>query len=150
MNTGGQFRVQYTRAILFAALAFVLTHGGQLFVVSFWTNRSAAIDPTSFLTLILFELTQFVVFVAVGWLLAFFPSKFVERVLHCRHPGYALCIACGAIIGLFFLPLCAGFAFFVFPEPDSPSYPMRCAEFGLPMTIAGAVGGYAFWRSELR
>jgi hypothetical protein len=56
----------------------------------------------------------------------------------------------GTLMGLLFLPLCASLPFFLFHEQDDPTYFARCTEFGFPMTIAGAIGGYTFWSFSRR
>jgi hypothetical protein len=50
----------------------------------------------------------------------------------------------GVLAGILFLPFCAAVSFFITYEPGAPRYLVRCAEFALPMTVAGAVGGYVF------
>jgi hypothetical protein len=69
-------------------------------------------------------------------------SELLRRTANRKSIFYVLF---GVVTGLVFLPMCATVPFFVFPFPNDPSYFARCFEFAIPMTIAGALGGYAFW-----
>lgn len=147
MSTGRNFFYYYSRALLVAAFAFGLTHAAQSLVVSFVNNRSLAVNPTALLVLILYEIMESIVFLIIGLMLAYIPSRIVSDIFKKKNSrGLLLRVLFGMLMGIVFLPLCASFPFFLFPLPDGPSYLTRCAEFSLPMTIAGALGGYAFWR----
>lgn len=117
-----------------------------MFVVSIIKNPYGSVDPTSFITLGVFELLQSSVFAAIGGLLVFYPSKFLASMRNNKTPAGLLNPLSGLLMGVVFLPLCAGLAYSLFHEPDSPSFLGRCAEFMWPMTISGAVGGYMFSR----
>jgi hypothetical protein len=140
------FRTSYSRSLFAAAIAFGLVHGGQMFAVSLIKNSRGSVDPTSFITLGVLELLQSSVFAAIGGVLAFYPSKFLASIRNNESPAGLLNLLSGLLIGVVFLPLCAGLAYSLFHESDSPSFLARCAEFIWPMTISGVVGGYVFSR----
>jgi hypothetical protein len=148
VNAKRQFRASYSRAILLAGLAFAFIHGCQSLLSG--NGGPPGLDPTAFLVLVPYEFLQFLVFAVVGGLVAYFPSRFLEGLVHDKRLGNLLYVTAGAVLGLVFLPLCAAFAFFVFPLPDAPSYLARCVEFALPMIAAGALGGYVIWRGVVR
>jgi hypothetical protein len=147
MSDRRQFFYCYSRAMFIAALAFGTIHGVQSLIVAFYNSRSLRFDPTGLLVLVPVEIMDSLVFLIVGLIFAYIPSRIAERVLSERHSKHlSVHVVSGALIGIFFLPLCASVLFFIFPPPDGPSYLVRCAEFGLPMIIAGVLGGYTFWR----
>lgn len=117
-----------------------------MFVVSLIKHPYGNIDPTSFITLGIYELIQSSAFATIGGLVAFYPSKFLASMRNNMSPAGLLNPLSGLLMGVVFLPLCAGLAYSLFHEPDSPSFLTRCAEFILPMIISGAVGGYVFSR----
>jgi len=147
-TTAHEFRRCYVRAMALAALAFAIAHGSQLFIRGLISQRSFAIAPTGFLALIPYVLLEAIVFFTVGSMVAYLPSR-AGYIFFLRIDKNDLfySILFGFLVGLIFLPLCAGFVFSLFRAADLPSYLARCAEFGVPMTIAGAIGGYVFWRS---
>lgn len=136
--------------MILAALAFGSTHGSELFVVGFLNGRSAQINPTALFPIAVVELAQVITFVFVGGALAVLPSFFVINQAKDNIHRLWVCIVFGVCMGILFLPLCASFPFLLSHEPEDPSYFARCLEFGLPMVIAGALGGYVFWRCARR
>jgi hypothetical protein len=134
--------------MLIAAAAFGFTHSLQLLVMAeihtdytneFYLN---VLLPLGFLGVI-----EAAVFYIVGCIVAYLPVRIVVRNLSplgAKHPFLYPTI--GMLFGVLFLPFCAAFSFYVTHplDPDSPSYLARCAEFALPMTVAGVAGGYLF------
>ncbi len=118
----------------------------ELFSVGLYNNPPGHINPTALVTLAIFGLIESVVFIVIGFFLAYLPSVLIASIaLRRKRPGPMLAVALGSIMGLAFLPVCASVAFFLFMEPDDPIYLFRCAEFAAPMILSGAVGGYVFW-----
>ena len=138
----------YCHAIFLAAISFGLAHGCQSLVVDLLRSESFNVVPSAFVTLTFFIVMHSAVF-TVAALLLVHPILWILRTalkklsLHKHHLG---CVVIGALIGLFFLPISAYVAFSMLHEIDSPSYLSRCAEFALPMVIAGLVAGHSFWR----
>jgi hypothetical protein len=119
----------------------------EVFCISLRNNPPGHIDPTAFITLAVVGLIESIVFIVIGFFLAYLPSFLISSmVLRRKLPGPLVAVTLGSIIGLAFLPVCASVAFFPFMDPDDPTYLARCAEFAAPMILSGAVGGYAFWR----
>jgi hypothetical protein len=142
-----EFRRCYLRTIALAAISFAVAHGSQLIATGLISQHSFSVNPTGFLVIAPYVTIEAIVFFIAGYLIAYFPSRaayeFLRRTGRTRFAFYGLF---GVAMGIAFLPLCASVPFFAFPLPDDPGYFGRCAEFGLPMTIAGALGGYVFWR----
>jgi hypothetical protein len=151
-SSGPPFFAHHFRLILLAALAFGLTHGLQVLVEGFIRNGSLRFNPTGLVTLVSYEAIQSLVFVMVGLFVAYIPSRLVDVVTRNAPPSKQLFLAVlsGVLVGILFLPLCAGVSFSILREPDAPPYLARCAKFALPMIIAGAFGGYGLWRRVRR
>ena len=148
MKSTGSFRSAFTRAMVSAALAFGLVHATQSVALGFVAQTSPKFDPTGLLVLVPYDLLQSTVFIIIGWVIAYIPSRMLADFMERRHRGHLMwSITCGIFMGLLFLPICAIFPFFLFRTTDEPSYLARCLEFALPMVVAGAVGGAIFLRS---
>jgi hypothetical protein len=148
MKSAGPFRGAFTRAIASAGLAFGLAHAIQSVTKGFVAQASLKFDPTGLLVLVPYELIQSAIFILVGWIIAYIPSRMLADFMERRHCGQPIWfITYGIFMGLLFLPICASFPFFLVRTTDEPSYLARCLEFALPMVIAGAVGGAIFLRS---
>ena len=147
MLTRKSFVAAYTRAMAAAALAFGVLHALQLFAFGLYNQRSWDMDPTGFITLILFALFESTVFFLLGLLLAYIPSFLVASIVLRRNPGRSwLPVVLGSLLGIAFVPVCASVTFVTFMDTDDPSYLARCAEFTMPLALAGTAGGYVFWR----
>jgi uncharacterized membrane protein YhdT len=148
MKGAGPFRGAFTRAMASAGLAFGLVHAIQSIAKGFVAQTSFKFDPSGLIVLVPYELIQSAIFIFVGWIIAYIPSRMLADFMERRHSGQPIWfIACGIFMGLLFLPICASFPFFLFRTTDEPSYLARCLEFALPMVVAGAVGGAVFLRS---
>jgi hypothetical protein len=137
----------HLRSVLLAGFAFGMTHGAQILFLSFIRDHSLSVKPSALVTVIAFETIQTLVFITIGVVLAYIASCILQRVLS-KAPASrrkVIAVLIGAFLGVLFLPLCAAVSYFIFHEPDSPSYLIRCAEFALPMVAAGVVGSYSFW-----
>lgn len=147
-NSRHPFFSYHLRAVLIAAMAFGLTHGVQIFILDFVRHPPFDLKPSALIILLLFETIQSLVFITIGVVVAYIPSRILEHVLRdamaARRP--AISVVTGVFLGILFLPLCAGFSYLVAHEIDSPSYLTRCAEYALPMVMAGVFGSYVFWR----
>ena len=142
-----EFHTYYTRAVMWAALGLGVIHAVQALVIGFATNRSIGINPTVFAVLIPYELFQSMIFFLVGWIIAYAPSVFLFNIIRNNYVNrLSVYVIIGVALGVIFIPLCASVPYFLLKLPDEPDYLTRCAEFSLPMTIAGAIGGYTFWR----
>lgn len=150
MTIISNFSFCYRRAMILASLVFGLIHG----IVELFSGETATYDLSkiylsAIMLLIFYELLTSTVFFIVGFLISYFPSLIIYRIFSGQFQDKPyVYISFGAIIGLGFLPICAAFSYFFLPLPDAPSYLARCAEFVCPMVVAGASGGYAFWRCE--
>lgn len=147
-NSEHPFFYYHLRAVLLTALAFGLTHGGQMLVVGFIRDNSLSIKLSALFTTLVFETIQSLVFVVVGLVVSYIPSRILSIALRKSSASKRplISIATGTLLGILFLPLCASFSFFLLHEPNAPSYTARYAEFALPMIIAGGFGGYGLWR----
>jgi hypothetical protein len=153
MLTRKDFFVPYLHSMLLASIAFGVIRGVYVFVVSIINaitiDNSIGFHLSAMITIIVVTLIQSSFFFIIGILVAYFPSYFFAKYLllpRSTHPlSYVLS---GMLLGILSLPLCAGVAFLIPYAPDLPGYLARCAEYALPMSVAGAVGGYFFWRSR--
>lgn len=147
-NSEDSFVSYYVGAVLLAAIVFGVTHGVQILIVGMIKNHSLSFNPSGLIVLSLFEAIQSFVFFVIGVVAAYIPCRALEYVLRNTPTSkrFVISITVGVSLGILFLPLCAGVSYFKFHEADSPSYLARCAEFALPMIIAGMFGSYAFWR----
>jgi hypothetical protein len=136
--------------MIVTTLVFGLVFDVQSFIVSCSNYGCSHIIPTGFITFIFIDLLFFIVFFPIGWLFAYLPSRVLANLFMRRRLGGVIYLFSGLMLGIFFLPLCAGFSFIMLSPPDGPSYLSRCVEFSLPMTIAGLIGGYAAWRCTRR
>lgn len=146
-NSEDSFASHYVGAILLAAIVFGVTHGVQIFIVGMIRNHSLIFDPSSLIVLSLFEFVQSFVFFVIGIVVAYVPCRVLEYILRNADTSkrFIISMIAGVSLGILFLPLCAGFSYFTFRGVDSPSYLYRCAEFSLPMIIAGIFGSYSYW-----
>jgi hypothetical protein len=146
LNSRAPFLGCYSPAVIAAATpAFGVAHAAQSLVVGLPIVRI----PADFLG---YELLQAAAFMVFGWELAYIPARILaRRIGKTSQNRLPLCVISGLSLGLLFLPLCAGvavlvFRIFPFLLGAGPTFLARCAEFALPMEVAGAAGGYAFWR----
>jgi hypothetical protein len=147
MSGAREFRHCYVRAMALAAIMFAIAHGCQLLIRGLASQHSFVINPTGFIVLFPYMILEALIFFVAGGVVAYLPSRAGNKYLSRRGKKYRVySVLFGLIMGVIFLPVCASVPFFAFPLPDDPSYFARCVEFGLPMTISGALGGYAFWR----
>jgi hypothetical protein len=150
MTNISYFPFCYRRAMLLSSFLFGFTHG----VVELFFGESNSYDLSKIylsavIMLILYELLTSIVFFIIGYLISYFPSLIIFKISKRKFEKKPyIYILFGAIMGLVFLPICAAFSYFFLPLPDAPSYLARCAEFVCPMVVAGASGGYAFWRCD--
>ena len=135
----------YFLAILSAACCFAVVHGVQALIISVAKYGIANPRPSALLTLVFYEAIQAIVFF-VSSAIAVLPFCYLaDRFMKIPQKiEIQVGILYGALLGLAFLPLAAGFAVSVLPEPDDPTFWARCLEFLLPMLIAGGVGGIVF------
>jgi hypothetical protein len=142
------FFSRYMRSLLLAALAFGLADGVQILILGFIRNHSLGLVPSALITLILLETIQALVFILVAIGVAYIPSRRLERILRDSPPSRrgAISSMSGVLLGILFLPLCAVVPYFYFHAADEPSYLMRCAEYALPMIIAGLIGSFFLYR----
>ena len=80
-NSGRPFFYYHLRSVLLAALAFGLTHGGQMLVVGFIRNDSLSLKLSALITVLVFETIQSLVFILIGLVVAYAPSRVLEIVL---------------------------------------------------------------------
>ena len=147
MKIGRRFHGAYIHALTSASLSFGLVHITQLIVGGFIKSGNLYIHPTAFIMIPILILAYSMVFFIAGAIITYVPSMLLVTLMErWMQTGVTKYILCGMFIGLIFLPLCAEVAFVTFHDQDSPTYLARCGEFGLAMVIAGATGGYAFWR----
>ena len=136
-----RFAGRYTLSLLVAAAVF-----GIVFLAV--QILPASLDQLVKLTALTPDLVIIpVVFLILGWPLAYWPSRFAAYVAERAGQRYSLLIRVlfGALIGLLFVPLCAGIHFMIFHGSDNSSYLARCTLFSLPMVVSGATGGWTFW-----
>ncbi|WP_174286083.1 hypothetical protein [Sphingomonas bacterium] len=137
----------YLLSTLSAACCFAVVHGVQALVVSIAKYGIADPKPSALLTLVIYEAIQAVVFFVCGAIAVLPFCYLADRFMKIpAEMETRIGIVYGALLGLTFLPLAAGFAVSVLPEPDDPTFWARCLEFLLPMLIAGGVGGIVFVR----
>jgi vacuolar-type H+-ATPase subunit I/STV1 len=153
MLTRKDYFVPYLHSMLLASIAFGVIHGVYVFVVgiinAITIDNSIDFHLSWMITLIVVMIIQSSFFFIIGMLVAYFPSYFVAKYLLLPRSTRPLsCILSGMLLGILSLPLCAGVAFLIPYAPDLPGYLARCAEYALPMIVAGAVGGYFFWQSQ--
>lgn len=148
MRTSAKYFIRfYCRAIAGAATAFGIVHGVERVGAGFINIDGSHINPTALMTLVIMELLQSIIFVIIGFPIAYIPSRFLATLIENKRAGRIFVyISSGILVGLLFLPLCASIPFLLFYEQGDPSYFGRCIEFSLPLTIAGALGGYIFSR----
>jgi hypothetical protein len=151
MRAETKFNACYAVFIIAAALTFGLVDGIEVFSIAYVRQlpTSGRVDPTSFVTLGLFEFIQTIVFCLIVGILAYVPSRLIA--FRIGWPPTALMIwplIFGACLGAVFSPLCP-LPLLLFSGPDDPSYGWRLIiAFILPMTAAGAVGGLVCWWRE--
>ena len=134
-----------------AALAFGLTGAVQSVALGFVRNRSFGFNPTVLAVIIPYYIMQLLVFIIIGSVIGYIPSFLVIKLLDTSHLKHSLFfVFCGALMGIIFLPLCAALPYFLLVLQDRISYLARIVEFAIPMTVSGAIGGYAYWRSVYR
>ena len=134
-----------------ASVVFALAHVFQSLAMGSDAQRAFQIAPAEIFRLTASGLVEGVIFIAVGWPVAYAPvyilNNFLFKMRRRRLPAYILV---GSLLGVMFLPVCAGVPAFVIHWPDNQTYPDACIEFAYPMTFAGMIGGYAFWRFARR
>ena len=147
MKRRGRFLGCYTFALSVAALGFGIIHISADLLGVLSQLGSTHFQPTGLITNGLVAITDVIVFIALGWLIACGPAGLVYDRLRAtdwdRFPTY---VVFGLLFGLMALPLCAWIAYVPFKEEDDPAYLDRCVEFAAPMLGAGLAGGLAFWR----
>jgi hypothetical protein len=115
--------------------------------VGFVSNHSLQFRTSAILVILFYNAVQSLFFFGFGLVLGYFPARLLAALLARGEGGSAFFyVLSGVLMGVIFLPACASVPYFILPFPEGPAYLERCTEFALPMTIAGAVGGYAFWR----
>lgn len=147
-NLEHSFFYHYFRALLFAAVAFGLVHGGQVLVVGLIKNNFLSIKLSAIFDLFVFEILQSLIFMIIGLAMGHIPLRILCIAIRNSSDSkrYLISAITGSLLGILFLPLCACFSFFLLHEPGDPGYVARCAEFAFPMIVAGGFGGYSFWR----
>ncbi|MGH6890026.1 MAG: hypothetical protein ACREHF_12670 [Rhizomicrobium sp.] len=143
--TGSSHRI-YLYSMILSAIIFAISHAIQLLVYGLIVQRSFKIDPTGFLVLAPYAAIEALVFFVVGYAVGYLPSRWAVRLLEAHRSGASWYVLSGMVMGLVFLPLCASIPFFLIPLSDEPGYLHRCFEFAIPMMLAGAFGGFYYWR----
>jgi hypothetical protein len=142
---------RYVRSLCVAAFAFALVRTIQTFLLSAFLHGLSRIRLSAILTIIVSEMIEVTVFMAVGWFVGYLSAPLVVLILNRTAMKHKTSyVVLGLLAGLLFLPLCAAVIFLPFRAPDLPTYMDRCAEYCAPMIIAGAVGGHAFGRIACR
>lgn len=148
MLSARQFNKSYVLSLTVAAIIFAIFHGLQVIAISICRNGATHIQITALIAVTIYEVVQLTIFLLAGGLSAYLPSMIITSfALKPNQPRAALCVVVGAMLAGIFLPIYASIPYFLLSFlPDEPGYLDRCVDYALPMTIAGAVGGYAFWR----
>jgi hypothetical protein len=149
MSAAQSFRNDFTLSLYMTSVVFVLSHLFQTVAMGVVSQRALTIDPTLVFYLLVSGFLEGLVFFVMGWPVAYLPVYLMSRLRSVSgRRMLAVCVFVGIVLGLISLPLCAFVPFFVLRSP--PTYLARCIEYAYPMTIAGAIGGYAFWRFSRR
>lgn len=149
MSAGQSFRNDFTLSLFMTSLVFVLAHLFQTVAMNVISQRTLTIDPAITFSLLVYGFVEGLVFFMIGWPVAYGPVSLMSRLRKVSgRRMLAVYAFVGVILGLVSLPLCAYVPFVVLRSP--PAYLARCIEYAYPMTIAGAIGGYSFWRFSRR
>jgi hypothetical protein len=151
MSATQNFRTDFTRSLFMAAVVFAVAHAFQTLAMSSASQHAVLTDRAETVALIASAFIEGAIFIAVGWPAAYLPvflmSGFLAKLRRNRLVAYMIS---GFLLGLMFLPVCASVPDFVVRSPDDRTYLATCVEYAYPMTFAGVIGGYAFWRFTRR
>jgi len=143
------FRSCFTRSLFMASIIFVLAHGLQTLAIELTSQGYLQFSEILAPTILFFGFVEGLVYFAVGWPLAYAPVYVVSRLPSpSGRRALAVFTGVGFTLGLLSLPLCAGVPFLILRSP--PTYSFWCIQYAYPMTFAGVLGGYAFWRFARR
>jgi hypothetical protein len=143
------FHVYFTRSLFMASVIFVLAHGLQTLAVALAPQNRVPTDEIFSPETLLLGFIEGLVYFVIGWPLAYGPVYVMSRLpkFFARY-GLAVFLLAGLALGLLSLPLGAGLPFLILRSP--PTYLFWCVQYAYPMTFAGVLGGYAFWRFARR
>jgi hypothetical protein len=143
------FRGCFTRALFIASVIFVLAHGLQTLAIALAPQNHLPRAEVFTPTMPLLGLAEGLIYFVIGWPLAYGPIYVISRLpqFSTRRTLIVFLLA-GFALGLLSLPLGAGVPFLVLRS--SPTYLFWCVQYAYPMTFAGVLGGYAFWRFARR
>jgi hypothetical protein len=139
------FSALFTRALFIASVIFVLAHGLQTIAIELAPQNHLPLGEMFTPTTLLLGLAEGLIYFVIGWPLAYGPIYVISRLpKFSTRRALVVFLLAGFSLGLLSLPLGAGVPFLVLRSP--PTYLFWCVQYAYPMTFAGVLGGYAFWR----
>jgi hypothetical protein len=143
------FRGCFTRALFMASVIFVLAHGLQTAAMALAPQNHLTPAEIVTPTTPLLGLVEGLLYFAVVWPLAYAPAYAMSRLARVSSRRMLVVfLGAGFVLGVLSLPLGASVPFLVLRSP--PTYLYWCVQYAYPMTFAGVLGGYAFWRFARR